>query len=144
MESILEGLRNYLAECPLLAEITPKNRHIDWTDSGNNNYGIFFDKNTPVGDPYINGTQEMEYAVQINVRKLSCDDVKRLENNAFLERLQRWFMAQTACRNLPELPENCIPNSIDAVNAGLLETSSSGDKGVYMIQVILNYTLEVR
>ena len=39
--SIIEGLRNYLAECPLLAEIPVKDRHVDWTKADiDGNYGI--------------------------------------------------------------------------------------------------------
>lgn len=141
--SIIEGLRNYLAECPLLSEIPVKNRHVNWTSEPdiNGNYGIFADSNEPIGEPYIDGTQEMQYTAQINVRKVTDSDIKRLEQSAWLERLQRWLMAQTAEGNLPEMPDSCVPSEIEAPNAGLLEIDSLGKKGTYMVQIILTYTL---
>lgn len=138
--SIIEGLRNYIAECPLLSEIPVKNRHINWSADPdiNGNYGIFYDSNEPIGEPYINGTQEMQYAVQINVRKISDTDVKRLEQSAWLERFQRWLMEQDT---LPEMPDGCEAEEIEAPNAGLLEIDSTGKKGTYMVQVVLTYML---
>jgi len=142
VQSIIEGLRNYLADCPLLAEIPVKSRHIDWTSADiNEDYGIFPAGNEPVGAPYINGTQEMQYSAQINVRKFTDTDAKRLEASAWLERFQRWLAAQAAEGQFPEMPEGCIPNEIEAVNAGLLDTDITGKKNVYMVQINLNYIL---
>lgn len=139
--SIIEGLRNYLAECPLLVEIPVKDRSVDWTKADiDRNYGIFADGNVPL-EIYINGNCDMQYSAQITIRKITDSDVKRLEANAFLERLQRYFMAQTAADNLPEMSEDCVPTEIEAVNAMLLDTDESGKKGVYIIQLRLNYTL---
>ena len=87
VQSIIEGLRNYLAECPLLAEIPVRDRHVNWTAADKHNYGIFQDGNVPIGEPYINGDQEMLYTAQINVRKLTDGDLKRLEASAWVERL---------------------------------------------------------
>lgn len=142
VQSIIEGLRNYLAECPLLAEIPVKGRHIDWTSADiNGDYGIFPTGNEPVGAPYINGTQEMQYSAQINVRKFTDTDAKRLEASAWLERFQRWLAAQAAEGHFPEAPKGCVPCEIEAVNAGLLDTDITGKKNVYMVQINLNYIL---
>lgn len=139
--SIIEGARNYIAECPLLKEIPVKARHINWTEPPdmNGNYGIFADSNEPIGEPYLDGSQEWEYTLQINVRKVSDSDVKRLEQSAWLERLQRWFAAQVAANNLPEMPDNCVPTDIEAVNAGVLEIDSTGKKSTYMVQIKITY-----
>lgn len=143
VQSIIEGLRNYLADCPLLAEIPVKSRHIDWTSADiNGDYGIFPAGNEPVGVPYINGTQEMQYSAQINVRKFTDTDAKRLEANAWLERFQRWLAFQTVKEQFPEMPEGCVPAEIEAVNAGLLDTDITGKKNVYMVQINLNYILD--
>lgn len=138
--SIIEGLRNYLAECPLLAEIPVRDSHINWTAEDKHNYGIFQDDNVPIGAPYINGGQEMLYTAQINVRKLADSDMKRLEASAWVERLQRWLDAQEKADNLPEMPENCIPTGIAATNAGLLDTDVTGNKNVYTVRIALTYT----
>lgn len=138
--SILEGLRSYLAECPLLAEIPVKDRHVNWTAADRQNYGIFTDSNESIGAPYINGTQEMLYTAQINVRKIADSDVRRLEASAWIERLQFWLADQTKAGNLPEMPQNCTPTEIEATNAGLLDTDATGGKGTYMVQIALTYT----
>lgn len=140
VQSIIEGLRNYLAKCPLLAEIPVRDRHVNWTAADKHNYGIFQDDNVPIGEPYINGDQEMLYTAQINVRKLTDSDLKRLEASAWVERLQLWLQAQTKADNLPEMPKNCVPTEIEATNAGLLDTDAAGNKGVYMVQIALTYT----
>lgn len=140
VQSIIEGLRNYLAECPLLSEIPLKDRHIDWTAADiNGNYGIFADGNDPIGEPYINGDQEMLYTAQINVRKLADSDVKRLEANAWLERLQFWLSDQTEAGNFPEMPKRCTPAEIEATNAGMLDMDTTGKRGTYMVQIALTY-----
>lgn len=143
VQSIIEGLRNYLAECPLLSEIPVKDRHVDWTAADiNGNYGIFADGNDPIGEPYINGDREMLYTAQINVRKLADSDVKRLEANAWLERLQLWLSDQTEAGNFPEMPKRCTPTEIEATNAGLLDMDAAGKKGTYMVQIALTYDLQ--
>lgn len=141
LQSIIEGLRNYLAECPLLAEIPVRDRHVNWTAADKHNYGIFQDGNVPIGEPYINGDQEMLYTAQINVRKLTDSDVKRLEASAWVERLQRWLSDRTKANELPEMPEGCVPTEIEATNAGLLDADATGNKGVYMVQIALTYTI---
>ena len=143
VQSIIEGLRNYLAECPLLSEIPVKDRHVDWTAADiNGNYGIFADGNEPVGEPYINGDREMLYTAQINVRKLADSDIKRLEANAWLERLQLWLSDQTESGNFPEMPKRCTPTEIEATNTGLLDMDAAGKKGTYMVQIALTYDLQ--
>ncbi len=141
VQSIIEGLRNYLAECPLLAEIPVRDRHVNWTAADRHNYGIFQDDNVPIGAPYINGDQEMLYTAQINVRKLADDDIKRLETSAWAERLQRWLSVRAKANELPEMPEGCVPTEIEVTNAGLLDTDAAGNKGVYMVQIALTYNI---
>lgn len=141
VQSIIEGLRSYLAECPLLAEIPVRDRHVNRTAVDKHNYGIFQDGNVPIGEPYINGDQEMLYTAQINVRKLTDSDIKRLEASAWVERLQRWLSDRTKANELPEMPEGCVPTEIEATNAGLLDADVTGNKGVYMVQIALTYTI---
>lgn len=139
--SIIEGARNYIATCPLLNEIPVKSRHISWTETPdiNGNYGIFADSNEPIGEPYLDGSQEWEYALQINVRKISDSDIKRLEQSAWLERFQNWFTVQIKTNNFPEMPDGCVPTDIKAVNAGILEVDSTGKKSTYMVQIKITY-----
>lgn len=140
-ESIIDGIRRYIAACPLMSEFDSKRRHIDWMEADNENYGIYPDGDSLV-DKYIDGTQIRQYACQITVRRFAKTDAERLKNSEFSERLQNWFGVQAEKNNLPELPENCIAEEIRAENAMLSELDITGSKGTYIIQIILRYTRE--
>lgn len=142
VDSIIEGLRAYIAECPLLEEISTKKSHIDWTSSNyDGNYGIFPVSNNADGSTYINGDQEMRYIANIFVRKMADTDHKRLESVAWLERLQMYFSQLSDNSILPEMPPNCIPESFEVPDAGLYELDATGKKGTYTVQIILNYIM---
>ncbi|MCM1578087.1 MAG: hypothetical protein NC078_04730 [Ruminococcus sp.] len=136
-ESIIEGMRRYIADCPLMAEFESKRRHIDWTDADCDNYGIFPDSDSLI-EEYIDGTQVRQYACQITIRKFATLDADKLRNNEFLERLQRWLDKS----ELPELPEGCTAREITAANAMLSELDAAGKYGTYLIQIIMEYTAD--
>lgn len=137
-ESIIEGIRQYIANCPLMSEFENKRRHIDWTDADCDNYGIYPDSDS-VLEEYIDGTEIRQYACQITIRKFAKQDADKLRNNEFLERLQRWLDKA----DLPELPEDCTAREIRAENAMLAELDIAGKYGTYLIQIIMEYVREV-
>lgn len=140
-ESIIEGIREYIAACPLMQEFDKKNRHIDWTAPDNDNYGIFPDTDSLI-EEYVDGTEMRQYVCQINIRKFAALDAERLKNSAFLERLQRWFDTQADEDNLPVLPTGCTADDITAANAMMMELDITGKRGTYAIQLILKYLKE--
>lgn len=131
---MIETVKDYIGGCPLLDEIAPKRRHIDWTEDDPDNYGIFPAGDAPIGDAYINGDEEREYSFAVYVRKVTDSDAVRLENSGFIERLQTWLN-----RNPPVLPEDCTFTSATAVNAMLLETNKTGTRGTYQVQCSIKY-----
>ncbi len=140
VQSIIEGLRNYFAEFPMLAEIQEKDHHIDSTDADiDGNYGIFPDGSEPVGKPYIDGSREMRYSAKINIRRFSDTDGKRLLANAWLEKFRRLLANRTARGLFPEMPEYCVPTELEAVSAGLADTDTAGKRNVYTVKIILTY-----
>lgn len=140
-DSIIEGVRKYIDAVPLMREFDKKNRHIDWTSPDDDNYGIFPDTDNLL-EEYVDGTEIRQYVCQINIRKFAALDADRLKNNEFLERLQRWFAAQTDDGNLPDLPDGCTAEEITAANAMLLDMDITGKRGTYAIQIVLKYTKE--
>lgn len=140
-DSIITGMRDYIAACPLMAEFDTKHRHIDWTDADNDNYGIFPDNDRLI-EKYIDGTQMRQYVCQITIRKFSKADADRLKNSEFIERLQSWFDEQCELDNLPQLPEDCTADEIHAENAMLSELSVTGKTGTYTVQIIMQYVKE--
>lgn len=137
-ESIIEGMREYIAACPLMSEFEKGRRHIDWTSADDDNYGIFPDTDHKL-EEYVDGTQIRQYVCQITIRKFSTLDADRLKNSAFMERLQSWFDEQYENDNLPQLPKGCTADEIEAANAMLSEMDITGKKGTYTVQIIMKY-----
>lgn len=138
-ESIIDGIKEYIAGCPLLAEIKSKNRHIDWTEEPpDDNYGIMTD-----GDDLIKGTVrgggEYQYSFALYVRKMAADDFQRLNNMRFMEKLKEWCRNQSRTRKFPELPDGCQALRFTAEKDMLLEISPLKKSGTYQIQFKLNY-----
>lgn len=129
-----EHIKNYIGGCPLLDEISLKNRHIDWTEDNPENYGIFPAGDDEVGPAYINGDEEREYSFAFYVRKVTDTDEERLRNSGFVERLQEWLNTHP-----PALPEGCTLVSVRAVNAMLLELNKAGTRGTYQVQCAVRY-----
>ena len=135
--SIIQAVREYMAECPLLAEIPVKARYIDWTDDKSTNYGIFVDSDNIV-KKFVSGGGKHEYNFVIQAR-LRRDDKKSLENAELVERLGKWCAAQTAAKNFPKLPEGCTPTKLTAANGYLYENDDTGKTGLYQLQLKLSY-----
>ena len=138
MASIIESVREYMAECPLLAEIPLKSRYIDWTSSTANNYGIIVDGDVLIKS-FISGGGKHEYNFALFVRKFAKEDVDRLANTEFMERLQDWCNKQNAAKNFPAMPKGCTPTKLSAENGMLFERDKTGNTGLYQIQFKLNY-----
>ncbi|MBP1560369.1 MAG: hypothetical protein J6C96_03890 [Oscillospiraceae bacterium] len=137
MASIIKGVREYMAACPLLAEIPLKDRHIDWTSDTAGNYGIFVDSDV-LAKPFISGGGKYEYNFVLQAR-LSTLDGKMLENAEFVERMGDWCAAQSAAKNFPAMPKGCTPTKLSAANGMLFERDKTGKTGLYQIQFKLNY-----
>lgn len=137
ISSIISSIGKYLNSCNVLDCFTAKNRHIDWTDESNDNYGI-----TPDGEKqlrkFISGGGKYQYNFTLNIRKLKQSDAQRLKNAELLEQLQHWCEEQTMKKNLPVLPDGCIATKISAENAMLLEEGTS--RNTYQIQFTMLYT----
>ena len=137
-ESIIEGIRTYISECPLMSAFDNCKGYIDWTDADNNNYGIYPDTDVLI-DTYIDGTQVRQYTCQITLRKFAKADANRLDNSAFMENLQSYFDDSGDNDYLPDMPDGYEAKEITAANAMLMEQGVSGKTGTYTIQLILTY-----
>ncbi len=139
MSSKIQGVREFMASCPLLEEIPLKDKHVDWTSKSAVNYGIMVDSDNVI-KKFITGGGKCEYNFAIFVRKFAKLDAERLQNNEFLERLQNWVSEQNAAKNFPVMPSGCTPTKLSAVNCMLFEYDKDGKTGLYQIQFKLSYT----
>lgn len=135
MTSIIDGIKNYVAACPLLADISK--RHINWLEDSPDNYGIY-----PSGDTvlstYISGSEERLYTFAVEVRKMTDSDVRRLESSGFIEKLQIYFNSAP----LPLLPAGCTAQELYAENAMLFDLDKSGKKGTFSVQCKMKYDID--
>lgn len=137
--TMIEAIKNYIGSCPLLDEIVPKKRHIDFTEELPDNYGIFPSGDGLSGNVYINGDEEREYSFAFFVRRVADTDAARLESSGFTERLQEWLN-----ENTPVLPDCCTFVSAAAQNAMLLELNKAGTRGTYQVQCSIKYIKHLR
>lgn len=136
--SIISGIRKWLNGCELFSEIPSGRRHIDWTDSENENYGI-----APDGDimlrKFINGGGKRQYSFTLYINRFSAEDEQRLKNAEFLERLQRWCEDMSREHKLPQLPEGMTASGVEAENGILTEIPKNKKYGKYLIQFKMIY-----
>lgn len=138
MSSLIQGVREYIAACPLLEEIPVKARHVDWTSDNADNYGVMFDSDNLV-KPFISGGGKREYNFTMFVRRFAKEDADRLQNSKFVERLQDWCTKQNAAKLFPAMPKGCTPTRLSCANGTLFERDKTGSTGLYQIQFKLNY-----
>lgn len=136
-ESIIEGLRDFFSECPLLEGIPPENRFIDWTPDREISCGII-----PEGDAEIKkfisggGKREFSFALQI---RLMAENKMSAENPEWMEKMKQWCDVQNAEKKFPDMPDGCTPTKISAEGGVLYERDKTGKTGLYKIRFKLNY-----
>lgn len=138
MSSIIEGVREYIAGCPLLGLSDAKNLHINWTDSKADSHGIIPDGDITI-KRFINGGGKHQYSFSLFVRRFSAADYDDLRNAEFIENLQRWCNEQSLAKMLPVLPDGLVPTRIEALNGMAFEPDKSGKTGLFSVQFNLFY-----
>ena len=135
--SNLDILRKFIAECPLIDELTD-NIHIDWTQGDTENYGIM-----PTGvtrsviNQYVDGSKHMRIQEDFSLYcdNYTFDDVQRLEQSNFIFRLMEYMM-----ENEPPFTE--LDAELSVQNGSLFEIREDGEFGKYLIQINLTYEKE--
>lgn len=141
--SVIDAVKIWLADCPLLAEIPVRKRHIDFTDSEGANYGIMPDGDTLLRK-FISGGGKRQYHFTVYFNRISAEDVQRLENSEFIERLQVWCRKMSLADDLPVLAAGRKTLRVDAENGMLAELNPVTKKwGKYLIQFKMIYISDV-
>lgn len=134
MTSNLEILREFIAECPLIDELTD-NIHIDWTQGDAENYGIMpTGVNRDTINQYIDGSRHMRIQEDFSLYcdNYTFDDVQRLEQSNFMYRLME-YMLETP------IPFTELNAELSVQNGSLFEIREDGEFGKYLIQINLTY-----
>lgn len=139
--TVIEGIRTWLAGCPLLDDFTG-GQHIDWTDESAGNYGIMptgCAETETVYDVCGGVTRYKQYNLSLYARNWTIDDVVRLENTAFLDAFQTWVEEQQAAGLTPKFGDEPDEEEISARNGMLFQLSEDGQTGLYQIQLAVTY-----
>lgn len=138
-DTIIEALRKYIRECPLLDELAPIN--IDMVGPDPTNYSIFTSGITKVSEDIL-GNSTYQYNAVLQSREYTCDDAQRLINNGFTEQFIFYIANKDNHKQFPALPAGLYPVSIYADNGMLMAVDDNGDKGIYQVQLHLIFIEE--
>ena len=110
----------------------------DQLDSGADSYGLY-KQATRTTTPYIDGTSDNSEFYYLMVRQSSKTNTARIDNQAWMEQLERWIYEQNIDRNLPRLdsPRDCYGISV-SVSGYMMETET--DTAAYQISLKIDYT----
>lgn len=134
--SIIEGVAEYLMACPLLKDGAFR---VDALGDDPVEYVVETGVFTPTIETYIDGSKDMRYQVTFGSREnYDLDRIQNIENSAFYERLANWIAERNEAGELPELPEGCHPETIEALDAGHL-LSEDGQTAQYQIIIEVTY-----
>ena len=89
--------------------------------------------------PYMRGGKNVTAYYNFLLRQRTNQEVKRRDNQAWLEALERWVYAQQRGRNLPVLDTGRTCQRIFITNSFYLMDAEK-DEGVYQLTIGINYT----
>lgn len=133
--SILAAVKAFVETCPFLSEI---DLHIDQVDSEPVNYSIQTSGLVKLSED-VCGNQNWRYNAILQSREYTSDDLSRLNASEFTENFIFWTEEQNKNHVFPDLAYGLEPTSISADNGILMAIDDDGDRGVYQIQIHLNF-----
>lgn len=133
--AILNDLQALFAQCPVLQELAPRTDQLETDAEG---YAILPAGSTALRQD-MTGVVTWQYNFVLAATRMSADDVMRLDNCNFLERLQDWVQEQNR-KGVTLTDAEFI--SLTASDGGLSEWDENYQYGVYKIQGALIYEKE--
>lgn len=133
--AILNDLQALFAQCPVLQELAPRTDQLETDAEG---YAILPTGSTALRQD-MTGVVTWQYNFVLAATRMSADDVMRLDNCSFLERLQDWVQEQNR-KGVTLTDAEFI--SLTASDGGLSEWDENYQYGVYKIQGALIYEKE--
>lgn len=132
---MLDGVKKYLKECPLLKgggiNIEALTEPVK--------YSIEVMMVKPVIKNYADGASQRQYVFQFcSKEQMSDAGLKNLENAQFYEKFSDWVEEQNSKNNLPKFPEGKTAQSVEILTQGVL-MSETGTTGRYAIQMRVIY-----
>ncbi len=139
MDSIIQGVVNYVTQCPLLKNGLIR---VDSLGSKPVEYVVEVLPANPIVQTYINGDTIRQYLFAIGSREYyALDMIQNMENSEFYERLQEWFEQQNAREVFPDIGEDKEVQRIELVTSGFL-FATDRKTARYQIQFRIVYFME--
>lgn len=140
MNNIIEGIRAYFLDCPLLDESGKIG--VDFLGDEAVEYVIESVPCEPVIKRYMDGGTQRQYLFVFASREAhGSDALDNMVNCGFYEAFADWLEAQDRDSIYPQLPEGKTPIGIKAITCGYL-FDAGPDTGRYQIQCRLIYNQE--
>lgn len=130
--TIIEGIIDWLQD----SQVDFVDIKVDQLDGTQESYGAFKLPNSNV-TKYIDGTQDIEEYYMFAIRKPTSEDFQRINNNDWLEKLEKWIETQNEERNLPIVTDVNIYNI--EVTSPFYMSESSEEDGVYQLSLMVQY-----
>lgn len=136
---ILEEIRDYLLDCPLLGDGKLNVDYLPEDAQGSTEYSVDTAPADEILTQYKRGAALCQYQFNVSsINEYSLEAITQIEGSGFFEQLSAWFREQTALRNFPALGEGYHPIRIEAMSTGYLSTTEI-DRAKYQIQCRLIY-----
>jgi hypothetical protein len=139
MSSILEAIKTYMLDFPLLEDGSPL--FSDHSVGTAVQYSIIQIPGTRVLEEDLVGNQDCQYTFAFQSIESTMDELQRFANANFYDELEVWLRTQSKLNLLPVLDANQKPELIETLGWGYLMQEETGI-GVYQVQCRLLYIQE--
>lgn len=134
---IIEKIRDYFLDCPLLDELARLN--VDYLGVDPTQYTIDSVPTTSIVKSYVDGGALKQYVFVFGSREYyGADVLQNLENSGFYERFSSWIEEQNELSNLPKLSNGRNSEKLEVLTSGYLFDASE-DNARYQLQCRLIY-----
>lgn len=138
--SIIESVVAYFMACPLLKDGAFR---VDAMGPEGVEYSVDVGITTPILKQYVNGSSIRQYQFVFASREAySLDRLQNISNSTFYEELCDWIETQNRSGTLPELPDGCEAQKLEALTPGYLFDADMTNAR-YQVQLQLTFFKEV-
>lgn len=138
MNNIIESIRNYIMQCPLMED---ERVNVDYVGT-DMSYSIDPLPCDPVIQRYTDGGAKKQFQFALTSNETYDEDARvNIENSGFYEVFEDWLETQNMKDELPELPAKKTAVAFETLSKGYLY-DTDGNLARYRIECRLIYTQE--
>ena len=137
--AIIEAVRNYLQDCPLLESY--KQIKVEFLPAEVGYFSIEEVPNETTVNKYIDGSETKQFTFVLASRFIYSEEAQQtIDNSGFFEQFAEWVSEQSEQGNLPVLSGNKQASDLEVLTSGYLFNIANGMRDArYQIQMRLIY-----